>query len=292
MAKKLGILYSQLREDEQALIEAARKQGVEPVLLKAEEAVFDLLDGRVIAPGAVDVVIERTVDHFVALYSLLLFERAGVRTVNTSDVARICGDKLLTTLAFQDAGVPTPRTEIAFSSETALQAIEELSYPAMLKPLTGDKGALVARLNDFDAAKAVIEHKDRLGQYDHSIYYLQEYLQNRPGRDIRAFVVGNRVIKAVYLIANKATSSAGLNQTIIECPLTPEIIEVARAASQAVGGGVLAVDLIEDGERLVAIEVDYTIEMSALGLARELAPHIIQYALSDLPADYLTDITD
>src|SRR3954449_10730124 len=112
MAKKLGILYRQLREDEQALIEAARKAGVELVLLKAEEAVFDLQDGRVIAPGAVEVVIERTVDHFVALYSLLLFERAGVRTVNTSDVARICGDKLLTTLAFQDAGVPTPRTEI------------------------------------------------------------------------------------------------------------------------------------------------------------------------------------
>ena len=292
MAKKLGILYSQLRDDEKALIEAARQAGAEPVLLKAEEAVFDLQDGRVIAPGAVDVVIERTVDHFVALYSLMLFERAGVRTVNTSDVARICGDKLLTTLAFQEAGVPTPRTQVAFSSETALQAIEELSYPPMLKPLTGDKRALVARLNDIDAAKAVLEHKDRLGQYDHSIYYLQEFLQNRPGRDIRAFVVGNEVVKAVYVIANKATSSAGLNQTVIECPLTPEIIEVALAAAQAVGGGVLAVDLIEDGDRLVAIEVDYTIEMSALDLAAELAPRIIAYALAEPLGEYETDITD
>src|SRR5436309_12510585 len=159
MAKKLGILYSLLREDEEALVEAARKLGVEPVLIKAEETTFDLQDGRVIAPGDVAVVIERRIDHFVALYSLLLFERAGVRTVNSSDVARICGDKLLTTLAFQDAGVPTPRTEIAFSAETAQEAIEELGYPAMLKPLTGDKGALVARLNDYDAAKAVIEHK-------------------------------------------------------------------------------------------------------------------------------------
>lgn len=291
MGKKLGILYSQLRDDEKALIEAARKQGVEPVLIKAEESTFDLQGSHVIAPGDVDVVIERTVDHFVALYSLLLFERAGVRTVNSSDVARVCGDKLLTTLAFQDAGVPTPRTEIAFSAETALQSIDELGYPAMLKPLTGDKGALVARLNDFDAAKAVIEHKDRLGQHDHSIYYLQEYLQNRPGRDIRAFVVGNEVIKAVYLIANKATSSADSNQTVIECPLTPEIEQIALLAAQAVGGGVLAVDLIEDGDSLVAIEVDYTIEMSALGLAEELAPKIIEYALSDL-ADYVTDLAD
>lgn len=291
MGKKLGILYSQLRDDEKALIEAARKQGVEPVLIKAEDSTFDLQGSHVIAPGDVDVVIERTVDHFVALYSLMLFERAGVRTVNTSDVARVCGDKLLTTMAFQDAGVPTPRTEIAFSAETALQSIDELGYPAMLKPLTGDKGALVARLNDYDAAKAVIEHKDRLGQHDHSIYYLQEYLQNRPGRDIRAFVVGNEVITAVYLIANKATSSADSNQTVIDCPLTPEIEQLALQAAQAVGGGVLAVDIIEDGDSLVAIEVDYTIEMSALGLAELLAPKIIEYALSDL-SEYRTDVTD
>ncbi len=281
MAKKLGILYSKLRDDEQALIEAARKQGVEPVLLRTEELLFDLQADLVIAPGDVEVVIERGIDHWAALYSLLLLERAGVRTINTAEVARICGDKLLTTLAFQDAGVPTPRTEIAFSVEAATQAIEDLGYPVMLKPLTGDKGALVARLNDYDAAKAVIEHKDRLGQYDHSIYYMQEFLQNRPGRDIRAFVVGSEVVKAVYLIANKATSSGDDNLTVIDCPVTPEIESLALAAAAAVGGGVLAVDMIEDGDNLVAIEVDYTVEFSRLGLADELAPRIIEYALRD-----------
>ncbi len=281
MGKKLGILYSQLREDEQALIEAAREQGVEPVLLRAEELTFDLQAGLVIAPGEVEVVLERGIDHWGALYSLLLLERAGVRTINSYEVARRCGDKLQTTLAFQEAGVPTPRTEIAFSSESALRAIEELGYPVMLKPLTGDKGALVARLNDYDAAKAVIEHKERLGQYDHSIYYLQEYLQNRPGRDIRVFVVGQEVVRAVYLIANKATSTADDNLTVIDCPLSPQIKEIALAAALAVGGGVLAVDLIEDGDDLAAIEVDYTVEFSKLGLARDLAPRIIRYALSD-----------
>ncbi|HEX2911353.1 MAG TPA: RimK family alpha-L-glutamate ligase [Chloroflexia bacterium] len=284
MSKKLGILYSQLREDEKALIEAARQQGVEPVLLKTEELIFDLQGDMVIAPGDIEVVLERGIDHFQALYSLLLLERAGVRTINSYDVARICGDKLLTTLAFQDAGVPTPRTEIAFSSDWAMQAVEDLGYPVMLKPLTGDKGALVARLNDYDAAKAVLEHKERLGQYDHSIYYLQEFLQNRPGRDIRVFVVGQEVVKAVYLIANKATSSSDENLTVIDCEITPEIKKVALAAASAVGGGVLAVDLIEDGdgpEGLSAIEVDYTVEFSKLGLAEELAPLIIQYALRD-----------
>jgi [lysine-biosynthesis-protein LysW]---L-2-aminoadipate ligase len=280
MPVKLGILYSTLRDDEKALVEAARRQGIEPVLLCMEQLLFDIQGGNILAPGDVDVVIERGTDHFVALYTLLLLERAGVKTVNTSEVARICGDKLLTTLAFNDAGVYTPRTQIAFNVPGAMSAVDELSYPVMLKPLTGDKGALVARLNDYDAAKAVLEHKDRLGQYDHAIYYLQEYLQNRPGRDIRAFVVGDEVVRAVYLIANKATSSADDNLTVIECELTPEIEQTALAAARAVGGGVLAVDLIEDGDRLAAIEVDYTVEFSKLGLAEDLAPRIIQYAVS------------
>jgi len=176
--------------------------------------------------------------------------------------------------------VPTPRTEISFSTTAARTAIEELGYPVMLKPLTGDKGALVARLNDYDAAKAVLEHKERLGQYDNSIYYLQEYLRGRPGRDIRAFVIGEEVVKAVYLIANQATSTSNDNLTVIECELTQEIERIALAAAHAVGGGVLAVDLIENGDELMAIEVDYTIEFSRLGLGEELAPRIIEYVLN------------
>lgn len=279
MGKKLGILYSLLREDEKALIAAARRQGVEPVLLRSEELVFDMQDGLVIAPGEVEVVLERGIDHFAALYGLMLLEKAGVKTVNNSEVARTCGDKLLTTFAFQEAGVPTPRTEICFSSAAALTAIEELGYPVMLKPLTGDKGALVARLNDYDAAKAVLEHKERLGQYDQSIYYLQEYLSGRPGRDIRTFVIGDEVVKAVYLIANQATSASADNLTVIDCEITPEIEQISRAAAHAVGGGVLAVDLIENGDELMAIEVDYTIEFSRLGLGEILAPRIIEYVL-------------
>lgn len=281
MATKLGILYSVLRDDERALIEAARRKGIEPVLLHIEDMIFDLQSCVVIAPGEVDVVLERGTDHFAALYSLTLLERAGIRTVNTAQVARTCGDKLLTTLAFQDAGLPTARTQIAFSVSGAITAIEELGYPVMLKPLTGDKGALVARLNDYDAAKAVLEHRDKLGLYDHGIYYLQEYLQNRPGRDIRVFVVGEEAVKAVYLIANKATSSADENLTVIECPLTPEIEQLALAAAKAVGGGVLAVDLIENGDNLAVIEVDYTVEFSKLGLADELASRIIDYVVRE-----------
>jgi [lysine-biosynthesis-protein LysW]---L-2-aminoadipate ligase len=281
MGKSLGILYTELREDEQALITAARRRGIEPVLINTNDLVFNSGDCSLSGlPTAVDVVIERAIDHFVALYCILLLERAGIKVVNSYAVAQVCGDKLLTTLALCDNAVPTPLTKAAFSLESALDTTELMGHPVMLKPLTGDKGRLVARLNDYDATKAVLEYKTDMRRYDYSVHYLQEYIQNRPGRDIRVFVVGHRVIKALYLLNNKITSSQDRNPVVANCPITPEIEQIALAAAQAVGGGVLAVDLIEDGDNLKVIEVDYTIEMSCVKHAGLLAPYIIEYALS------------
>ena len=67
----------------------------------------------------------------------------------------------------------------------------------VLKPPVGSWGRLLAKINDREAAEAVLEHKEILGSYHHSIFYIQEYVP-KPGGDIRAFVVGDRVIGASY----------------------------------------------------------------------------------------------
>ncbi len=67
----------------------------------------------------------------------------------------------------------------------------------VLKPVVGSWGRLLAKINDREAAEAVIEHKEVLGSYQHSIIYVQEYVEKR-GRDIRAFVVGDETIGAIY----------------------------------------------------------------------------------------------
>jgi [lysine-biosynthesis-protein LysW]--L-2-aminoadipate ligase len=184
----------------------------------------------------------------------------GIPTVNTASVAEVCGDKLATSAALARAGVPQPRATLAFSMESALEAMESLGYPVVLKPVVGSWGRLLAKINDRDAAEAILEHKVVLGSYQHSVFYIQEFI-DKPGRDIRAFVIGDRVVTAIYRksehwITNTARGAAGEI-----CPLTPELEDLCLQAAQAVGGGLLAIDLVEDPQRgLLVNEINHTME--------------------------------
>ena len=155
--------------------------------------------------------------------------------------------------------MPTPRTVVAYTPESALAAIEEMGYPAVLKPAVGSWGRLLSRVNDRDAAEAILEHKVTLGSFHHGAFYVQEYV-HKPGRDIRSFVVGDETICAIFRdsphwITNTARGGAASN-----CPVTPEIDELSRAAAVAVGGGVVAVDLLESEGGILVNEVNYTME--------------------------------
>ena len=251
---RLGILFSRIRVEEKLLIEEAQRRGIVFVMVDSREAVFDL-DSRF----EYDVLLERDVSHARALYALNLFENSGVQTINRYNVALVCGDKVTTSKALRDAGVPTPDVKVAFTRQSALEAIETLGYPVVLKPVTGSWGRLMAKLNDRDAAEAVLEHKDHLGSYYHKIFYVQKFL-NKPGRDIRAFVIGDEVVCAIYRISDHWITNTARGASVKNCPLTPEIKKISLAAAKAVGGGVLAVDLIESDDGLMAHEVNYTIE--------------------------------
>jgi [lysine-biosynthesis-protein LysW]--L-2-aminoadipate ligase len=258
----VGILYSRVRVEEKLIFEAFEKRGV----------TFDLLDDRLlvfeIAPGnrqnnqfsQYDMVLERCINHSRALYSLRMLNDMGIPTVNTAQVADICGNKLQTTSALAAVGVPQPRTLIAYTSESALEAIESLGYPVVLKPAVGSWGRLLSKLNDREAAEAVLEHKEVLGTYHHSIFYIQEYI-NKPMRDIRAFVVGNETICAIYRNSEHWITNTARGGKSSNCPVTPELNDLCVKAAKAVGGGVVAIDVLEDPDRgLLVNEVNYTME--------------------------------
>ena len=156
---------------------------------------------------------ERCINHSRALYSLKILNDQGVRTVNTALVADICGNKLMTTSALAAAGVPQPKALVAYTPESALEAIEQLGYPAVLKPTVGSWGRLLSKVNDRDAAEAILEHKETLGSYHHSIFYIQEHVK-KPGRDIRAFQVG--LIRSAPFIAPHRTGSRTRPAGIVE----------------------------------------------------------------------------
>ena len=252
---RIGFLHSLVRKEEKLLLgEFARRPGVEVVMLDDRVMCFDL-DSR---PG-VDVVVERSINHSRALHALRLFKSLGVPCVNTYDVSNTCGDKILTAVALKDAGVPQPDLRIAFTEGSALEAIEDLGYPVVLKPAVGSWGRLLSKINDRDAAETVLEHKTVLGSYHHSIFFIQKYVKKK-GRDIRAFVVGDECIAAIYRTSNHWITNTARGAVASNCPVSSELGEICVRAAHAVGGGVLAVDLFESESGYLVNEVNYTME--------------------------------
>lgn len=252
----VGVLLSRVRVEEKLLLEAFERKGVRTKLIDDRELVLRLEERPDLG---VDVVLERCIQHSRALYALAVLETHGIPTVNTFEVADVCGNKLLTTMRLIRDKVPSPRTRLAFTPESALSAVEELGYPAVLKPLVGSWGRLISKVNDRDAAESVLEHKDVLGTYMHSIYYVQEYVR-KPGRDIRAFVVGDETIGAIYRASPHWITNTARGGQATKCPVTPELDDLCVRAARAVGGGVVAIDVLEGPDGLLVNEVNYTME--------------------------------
>lgn len=254
----VGVLQSRVRVEEKLLLAELEARGVEVVRFD-DRAFFLDLTAPDPAMARCHVVLERAINHLRALYTLRVLNDWGVPTVNSYDVANICGDKLLTSTALERAGVPAPRTLIAFTPETALEACEELGYPVVMKPAVGSWGRLLARVNDRDAAEALLEHKVTLGSFHHGAFYLQEFV-NKPGRDIRSFVVGDRTVCAIYRDSPHWITNTARGGVASNCPVTDELHELSQAAARAVGGGVVAIDLFESERGLLVNEVNYTME--------------------------------
>jgi [lysine-biosynthesis-protein LysW]--L-2-aminoadipate ligase len=252
----VGVLLSRVRVEEKLLLEELERRGIATKIIDDRELVLPLERKPELG---VDVILERCIQHSRALYALSVLETWRIPTVNTFEVADICGNKLLTTMRLIRDGVPSPRTRLAFTPESALIAVEELGYPAVLKPLVGSWGRLISKVNDRDAAESILEHKDVLGTYMHSIYYIQEYVP-KPGRDIRAFVVGDETIGAIYRYSDHWITNTARGGKATKCDVTPELSDLCVRAAKAVGGGVVAVDVLEAPEGLLVIEVNYTME--------------------------------
>ncbi len=276
---KIGVLCSRVRIEEKMIFAALRKRGVD----------FDRIDPRMFAfdlggdgLGEYDAVLVRCLSHSRAYYLTRWLDGLGVPAVSPHRVVATCGDKLLTSAALQEAGLPIPRTVIAFTPEAALAAVEEMGYPVVLKPVHGSWGRLLARVNDRDAAEAILEHKTTLGGYVHSVFYIQEYV-DKPGRDIRTLVSGDEVVYAVYRRSAHWITNTARGGEALPCPLTAEIADLSLAAAQAVGGGIVAVDLLEtaDGQLLIN-EVNHTPEFHGAMQATEadIAGKIVNHVLN------------
>ena len=256
---RLAILTSRIRVEERLLIDALRQRAIAFDIVDDGELLLDLSypDERW---REYDAVLCRSMSQSRGLAMLHVLEHWGVRVYNPATVTATCNDKLLTTLALLRAGIPTPHTMLAFDSQVAMKGMDMLSYPVVLKPTSGSWGRLLARINDRDAAEAVLEHRETLGSYQHHIHYIQEYIA-KPQRDIRAFVVGERTICAIYRTSEHWVTNTARGAVASNCPVTPELDSLCMRAAHAVGEGILAIDVLEDERRgLLVNEINATME--------------------------------
>jgi [lysine-biosynthesis-protein LysW]---L-2-aminoadipate ligase len=279
---RLAILTSRIRVEEKLLISALQQRAIDFDIIDDGELLLDLSqpDPRW---RKYDAVLCRSLSQSRGLAVLHVLEAWGIRVYNSAAVTATCNDKLLTTLALLHAGIPTPRTIVAFDPQTTIKAIEMLGYPVVLKPTAGSWGRLLARINDRDAAEAVLEHQETLGSYQHHIHYAQEYIA-KPSRDIRAFVVGERTICAIYRTSEHWVTNTARGAVASNCPVTSGLNSLCVEAARAVGGGILAIDVLEDSERgLLVNEINATMEFrnSIAPTGVDIPQLMLDYVLSE-----------
>lgn len=252
---KIGFLYTRLRVEEKYLIEELEKRpNIEVTRINDGERFFDISQ----APEQVDVLFERSISYSRGIYISKIFQANGVRVVNAPEVAERCGDKYVTSQILASAGIPTPKVYMAFDEESALQAVEAMGYPCVLKPVVGSWGRLLAKVENRSMAESLIEHKASLGVH-HQVFYIQEYI-DKPGRDIRAFVIGDEPICAIYRASENWITNTARGGIASNCPLTPDLSEICQKTAQAMGGGLLAIDVFETENGFSVNEVNHTME--------------------------------
>lgn len=279
---RIGPMHSLIRPEEKLLIrEFQAREGVELKMIDDRKLSYNLGKDKF----DLDLVLERCINHSRALHALRLFESAGLKCVNSSKVATICGDKILTSIHLQENKIPQPEVRIAFTEESTLQTIEEMGYPVVLKPAVGSWGRLLSKVNDRDAAESILEHKATLGTYHHSIFYIQKYIEKN-GRDIRSFVIGDRCIAAIYRSSDHWITNTARGGVAQNCPLTDELKTLSVKAAKAVGGGIVAVDLFETKNGLLVNEVNYTMEFrnsittTGVNIPELIVDYVLQVAQS------------
>jgi [lysine-biosynthesis-protein LysW]---L-2-aminoadipate ligase len=257
--RSIILLYDVIRWEEKALYEAAIKKGVKVENIDCKNLAIDLNDKN--SKYRQHVVLQRTVSYFKNVHSTAALEGLGARVINSLHTAIMCGNKMYGHMELQKAGIRTPKAVAAFSEQSAMAVLDEIGYPAVIKPTVGSWGRLIALLRDNEAAQAVIEDRQHMFPL-YQIYYFEEFI-NRPPRDIRAIVVGDRVVAAIYRYSGQGEwkTNMALGGRAEMCPITNELEDICLKATTAMRGQIVGVDLMESkSEGLLVHEVNNTTE--------------------------------
>lgn len=241
----IALVYDIARWEEKAIVEAAKKRSirVEPLHLEVQPLT---VGGRL--PVEADVYLQRCLSHAKALSSTIALESMGARVVNSSKAISVAHDKLWTLVLLSKAGIPTPRTVVAFSEGSALRVAGSLGYPVVVKPTNGSWGRLVSLAEDEETLRVILEHRVYTNNPFLKVHMLQEFIR-KPGRDIRVFVVGDEVPVAIYRVSNHWITNTARGGRAQPAPVDEELRELSLKTAETLGVEIAGLDVFEDPER-------------------------------------------
>ena len=206
-------------------------------------------------------------------------ERLGMLMINSPLAIERSVDKYCSLTLFQENSLPVPRTAVTESPDEALKCFQELGGDVVVKPLFGSRGVGATRIFDPDVAARVF----RTISFYHGVLYLQEFIPHG-GSDIRAFVIGSRVVAAIRRIAENWKTNVSLGAKPVPLNLTEELENLAVKAAKVIGCKVTGVDIVEGPEGPVVVELNSQPGWRGLQSVTKtnIADEIIDYILSEL----------
>lgn len=212
---------------------------------------------------------------------LHMLERQGLLIINPPLAIERAVDKYCSLTLFHENGLPVPRTAVTENHDEALKCFHELGGDVVFKPLFGSRGVGTSRITDPDVAARIF----RAVSFHHGVLYLQEFI-NHGGSDIRAFVIGDRVVASMRRISSSWKTNVSLGAKPFSLDLTEELQKLAIKAAKIIGCKVTGVDIIEGPNGPVLIELNSQPGWRGLQSVTKIniADEIINYIRSELKA--------
>jgi RimK family alpha-L-glutamate ligase len=235
---------------------------------------LDAMITRPIARGSVE-------ELFFRMEFLHNLERRGLPVINPPLSIERAVNKYCSLTLLHENGLPVPRTAVTENPDEALECFHELGGDVVLKPLFGSRGLGTTRITDPDIAIRVF----MTISFHHGVLYLQEFIPHG-GSDIRAFVIGDRVVAAMHRMSSNWKTNFSLGAKPVSLNLSEKLEKLAVEAAEVIGCKVTGVDIIEGPNGPVIIELNSQPGWKGLQSVTKLniADEIVSYVLSELKA--------
>ncbi len=257
MTTTITALYDTIRLEEKLLIESAKKNDINLEMVDCKNLFVNLNDKKSFDGP----VLQRCVSYYRNLHSTAAIEGQGTKVVNCLNTGIFAGNKLFTHMLLQKAGVSTPDATVAFSKDSALEALEKNGFPKIIKPTVGSWGRMVSKINDIDAAEGIIDGREAMYPI-HQVHFLEEFVE-RPPRDIRVIVIGDNVAAGIYRNSGDGNwkTNTHLGGSAEICEISNELEDICIKAKDAVYGDIVGIDLMESKDKgMVVHEINNTTE--------------------------------